>query len=207
MFTTVGGGSGNGASNLGCTVSGGTNNSLERIRLPPLGYLFNGWRGTNNIAFGPNCTVSGGSNNFTGSYLGNGIAGNSTIGGGLNNIYTKRGTTVGGGENNNCNGVDCIIGGGSANVTNGSYHSPSYITISGGYNNVAGQFDLGGGTSTIGGGNTMLLLAHIALSVGVRITFHERGMGSTITGGGSGSNQIQIQHLEISPRLSVDLET
>jgi hypothetical protein len=104
LFATVGGGSGNTASETHATIGGGVRNSAESLATTIGG-------GNGNIANGREATIGGGyQNDVDGA--------SSTIGGGANNSIKASKATVGGGEANQANARYATVPGGHyANAT------------------------------------------------------------------------------------------
>lgn len=117
-YETIGGGSGNTASNFFATVGGGSLNSAVGFNATVAG-------GFGNYASGNTATVAGGQYDYsTGSY--------STVGGGNNNVSSNSYATVAGGYLNTAGGYAATVGGGYQNKS-----TLDYATVSGGYNNLA----------------------------------------------------------------------
>ena len=118
LYTTVGGGANNTASNDGATVGGGIENAAS------------GWGttvggGYYNTASNDGATVGGGySNVASGSYP--------TVGGGIGNVASNEGATVGGGANNTAGDDYATVGGGANNTASGDF-----ATVGGGLDAVA----------------------------------------------------------------------
>ncbi len=105
-YGTVGGGSGNTASDTGATVGGGSNNTAS------------GWNATvagggGNTASNTNATVGGGYGNVA-------SGGDATVAGGRENTASHH-AAVGGGENNTASGSYATVPGGRDNTAQGNY--------------------------------------------------------------------------------------
>jgi hypothetical protein len=160
QFGTVGGGSGNTATNAFCaTVGGGLQNTSSGPDATVGG-------GAVNISSGHSATVAGGEYNVSSGEV-------STVGGGEYNVGSSYYTTVAGGYTNIANGYASTVGGGFQNTSSGSYTivaggnlnnangSSLYATISGGYqNNVSGWY------STVPGGELNTASGNYSLAAG-----------------------------------------
>ena len=174
---TVGGGSGNTASDMYATVGGGEDNTASGGRDTVGG-------GGGNTASGGYSTVAGGGGNTV--TLGSLCA---TVGGGTGNTASESYATVGGGYFNTASGAYATVGGGENNEASGSAS-----TIAGGNLNTASAF------STFAAGHRAKAnhvgafvwgdnqSADIASTAENQVTFRCLG-GVRFTSGSSGSNQ------------------
>lgn len=127
-LSTIGGGSGNTASNIHSTVAGGNGNTSSGSDSTVGG-------GTGNTSSGDVSTVSGGQGNKATKTF-------STIGGGVGNEANGDSSTIAGGQGNKTSNSFATVGGGNQNIAGGGVS-----TVSGGQNNTAA-----GNFTTIPGG-------------------------------------------------------
>ena len=142
MYSSVGGGSGNGASSPYSTVAGGYGNGSGNGM--GASYTTVGG-GISNSATADDTTVGGGHSNAA-----SGLPG-ATVAGGTSNVASGPDTTVCGGYKNAAMDIYSTVGGGTANTAGDVTFSVSsmYTTVGGGVGNTASADNatVGGGTS------------------------------------------------------------
>jgi trimeric autotransporter adhesin len=196
-YSSIGGGSGNTASNIFSSVAGGLRNTASgpystvsggnlnaangNLSTVPGGFINTAsgdysavGGGYHNSASGPGSIVGGGGYDGS-SFLGNTASGEAaTVSGGVANTANGSWSTVGGGYGNTTYNSSATVGGGYGNT---SFYS--YSTVSGGYSNSANAYG-----AAVGGGNYNTASQFVSTVAGGYENVAS-GLGSFVGGGGS----------------------
>ncbi len=157
-YATVGGGTGNRASNWCATIGGGIDNEASHQAATVGG-------GEQNQASGEKAVVAGGGGNTATEVI-------ATVAGGGGNDATADGATIGGGADNEASALKATVGGGANNIASGEY-----AVVAGGVGNIASA-----DVSTVAGGGGNLANVDGA-TVGGGADNIASGVKATVAGG------------------------